>query len=135
VGQDGDDLVQELFVQLLEARPEGKKVGPWIFSTSTSLAIDRLRHRVRHDADWREEVLAAVQGEDDLPALLARPEILRRVLAELDRETQEVVVLVRFEELTKEEASVALSLTREAVDERMHRFEDHARSLVKTWRA
>jgi DNA-directed RNA polymerase specialized sigma24 family protein len=127
--------VQELFVRFLQARPEGRKLGPWIFSTSTSLAIERLKHRVRHDAAWQAEVKVAVRGDEDLPALLDRPEILRRVLAELDRETQEVVVLVLFEELTREEASVALGLTREAVQERMRRFEDHARTLVKTWRA
>ena len=56
-------------------------------------------------------------------------------LAELDRETQEVVVLVRLEELTPEEASVALGLSREAIHERLRRFEERAGSLVKTWRA
>jgi RNA polymerase sigma factor (sigma-70 family) len=135
VGRDGDDLVHELFLRFLNARPEGKKVGPWIFSTSTSLAIDRLRQRARQDAAWEAEVRQEVQGDEDLSVLLARPEILRRVLAELDRETQEVVVLVRFEELTPEEASVALGLSREAIDERLRRFEERAGRLVKTWRA
>jgi RNA polymerase sigma factor (sigma-70 family) len=127
--------VQELFVRFLASAPPGKKVGPWMFSTSTSLAIDRLRQRARQDTTWRDEVQAAARAEADVDTLLASPEILRRVLAELDRETQEVVVLVRFEELTPEEASVALGLSREAVDERLRRFADEARRLVTMWRA
>ena len=122
-------------MRFLKSQPEGKKIGPWMLSTSTSLAIDRLQHRAREDQAWQDQVRAAVRDEEDLARLLADPEVLRRVLAELDRETQEVVVLVRFEELTQEEAAIALSLTRDAVDERMRRFQEEARSLVEKWRA
>ncbi len=124
-----------LFTRFLEDGPKGKKIAPWMFSTSTSLAIERLRQRAREDVVWRAEVEDAVRDQDDIEALLAEPEILRRVLAELDRETQEVVVLVRLEELTQEEAAMALGLKREAVDERMGRFAEEAQRLVKTWQA
>jgi RNA polymerase sigma factor (sigma-70 family) len=135
VGQDAPDLVQELFVRFLRSEPEERKVAPWILSTSTSLAIDRLRQRVRRDSDWPEQVREAARADQDLSALLDNPELLRRVLAELPPGTQEVVVLVRFEELTRQEAAVALGLTAEAVDTHMRRFEERARQLVKAWQA
>jgi DNA-directed RNA polymerase specialized sigma24 family protein len=131
VGQDADDLVPELFVRFLRSRPEERKAAPWILSTSTSLAIERLRLRVRRDSQWQSQLEAARRETEDLPALLARPELLRRVLADLDRQTQAVVVLVRFEELSAQEATVALGLARAAIDERLARFIDGAATLLR----
>ncbi len=134
VGRDADDVVQELFVRLLGSRPDEKNIAAWIFTTSTNLAIDRVRHRARRDAAWQDEVRAAARGCPDAESLLANHEIARKVLASLDHKTQEVVVLVIFQELTQEEAAQRLGLSRKTVNERMQRFQDRARALVQTWR-
>ena len=78
-------------------------MAPWIFSTCTRLAMDRLRHRARRDAAWQEQVQAAARAEGGDPATPGprrgrrRPAAraaCARVIADLDRETQQVVVLV-----------------------------------------
>jgi RNA polymerase sigma factor (sigma-70 family) len=134
VGRDADDVVQELFVRLLGTAPDEKKIASWIFTTSTNLAIDRLRHRARRDPAWEAEVRAAARAGADTETLLADHEISRKVLASLDRKTQEVVVLVIWQELTQEEAAQTLGLSRKTVNERMQRFQDQGRALVKKWR-
>jgi RNA polymerase sigma-70 factor, ECF subfamily len=134
VGRDADDIVQELFLRLLKSRPTEGKIASWIFTTSTNLAIDRVRHRARRDAAWEAEVRAAARGGADVETLLGDHEIARKVLASLDRKTQEVVVLVIFHDLTQEEAAQGLGLSRKTVNERMQRFQNQARALVETWR-
>ena len=118
----------------MESGADEKKIASWIFSTSTTLAIDHLRDRARRDDTWEAKLRAAARREDDIEAVLGRRDIARLVLARLDRETQEVVVLVLFEELTQEEAAVALGQPRETVEQRMRRFHEEARALVEQWR-
>ncbi len=51
VAADADELVQETFVRVLEAKPrvsEEESLKPWLFSTATRLCIDRLRQRRSH---------------------------------------------------------------------------------------
>jgi RNA polymerase sigma-70 factor (ECF subfamily) len=134
VGRDADDVVQELFVRLLGSPPTEENMAAWIFTTSTNLAIDRIRYRARRDAAWEAEVRDTARAGASAEALLGDHEITRKVLASLDRRTQEVVVAVIFHDLTQAEAAQRLGLSRKTVNERMQRFQDQARALVEKWR-
>ncbi len=134
VGADAEDLVQDLFIRLLHSAPDPDKTASWIYTTSTRLAIDRLRHRARRDSGWEHEVRATLEGADDVETLLTRGDLSRKVLAVLDPKTQEAVVAVYFDELTQEEAAAELGVSRKTINERLRRFEEEGRRMVKKWR-
>jgi DNA-directed RNA polymerase specialized sigma24 family protein len=133
-------VVEQLFVRLVgsglaSAEADEKQLARFIQSTSTELALSRLGRSWRGDDDDREaEARAAAQGTDDLDALLSRPDFSRRVLADLDRRTQEVVVLVHFEGLTAPEAAAALNLPADEVDEQLGRYRSAAESRLAAYR-
>jgi RNA polymerase sigma factor (sigma-70 family) len=134
VGRDADDVVRALFVRLVESKPDDKKIASWIFTNSTELAIASLVERARRDTTWEGKLRAAARRRGEHEGQSPGRELSRLVLARLDSETQKVVVMVLFEELTHDEAAVALGLPRETVDEHMRRFHDQARTLMEKWR-
>jgi RNA polymerase sigma factor (sigma-70 family) len=139
LGRDADMVVEELFVRLVESgmatSKDDKKLAAWVLSTSTELALARLRRRPRDDADGEREARSAAQGTEDLEALLSRPEFCRRVLADLDRRTQEVVVLVYFEGLTASEAAAALNLPAATVEQDLRHYRADAEARLARYRA
>ncbi len=131
--------MQDLFVRLLAQAStvdaaDDKQIAGWVLTTSTDLALTRLRHRPRDDADWEREVRTVAGRTNDLEALLDRPEFSRRVLADLDRRTQEVVVLVHFEGLTSLEAARALNLPVFTVEEELARYREVAGARLAGYR-
>jgi RNA polymerase sigma factor (sigma-70 family) len=134
VGSEADDVVHDLFIRLMRSEPQKDKIASWIYSTSTHLAIDRLRHRLRRDQTWEGDVAASLEQPEDIDTLLAHKELCRRVLVEMDRRTQEAVVLVYFEELTQEEVAAQMGVSRKTVNEWLRRFQKEARRLVAQWR-
>jgi RNA polymerase sigma-70 factor (ECF subfamily) len=135
LGDEADDAVQEVFMRLLERRPEVERLAPWIYVTSTNICIERLRHRARRNKDWeravaREIESGAVRSADEL---LSDRELCRRLLARVDERTQQVVLLVLFDEMSQGEAAEVLGLSRKTVGERLERFRERAAKMVKRW--
>jgi DNA-directed RNA polymerase specialized sigma24 family protein len=65
--------------------------------------------------------------------VLASQELVRRVLVHTDRRTQEVVVLVIFDEMPQEQAAEMLGISRKTVNERLKRFRAQAEKQVRRW--
>jgi hypothetical protein len=64
VGDEADDVVQEVFMRLVRDRPAEGALSTWIYRTSTNLCIDRIRARRRRSADWELEVAAGTNNND-----------------------------------------------------------------------
>lgn len=134
VGADADDVVQEVFLRLLRHRPEVQEMMAWMYTTATHVALDRLRFLARRNAAWRTAVAEhQEQAPRSTEEVLASRDLCRRVLVHTDRRTQEVVVLVVFDEMTQEQAADTLGISRKTVNERLKRFRAQAEKQVRRW--
>ncbi|MFH0900827.1 MAG: RNA polymerase sigma factor [Pseudomonadota bacterium] len=136
VGDEANDVVQEVFMRLINNQPDEQKLLAWMYATTTNICLDRLRHLSRRGADWRSEVKASYEagmqcrsGEE----LLLSNDLCRRVMANFDRKTQETALLVYYDEMTQEEAARFLGVSRRTVTERLRRLNEQATRLVQRW--
>lgn len=127
-----DDLVQDTAERALARwtafRPNSN-LRAWLLTILRHLYIDQLRSRREiavddESAPWRN--LEAPQGEVD--GLVLRD--LQRALYCLPLEQREVLLLVCVEELTYQEASLALSVPIGTVMSRLSRAREHMRVLL-----
>ena len=127
-----DDLVQDTAERALARwaafRPNSN-LRAWLLTILRHLYIDQLRVRREVTVDeetapWRD--LAAPPGEVD--GLVLRD--LQRALYCLPTEQREVLLLVCVEELTYQEASIALGVPIGTVMSRLSRAREHMRVLL-----
>jgi RNA polymerase sigma-70 factor (ECF subfamily) len=127
-----DDLVQDTAERALARwaafRPNSN-LRAWLLTILRHLYIDQLRVRREvavdeESAPWRD--LAAPPGEID--GLVLRD--LQRALYRLTIEQREVLLLVCVEELTYQEASIALGVPIGTVMSRLSRAREHMRVLL-----
>ena len=125
---EADDLVQEVFVKL-QARDGGvgaiANIERYLFRTASSVLADRHRQR-----GWRwgaqEDLTAADQLIDDVSPerIVISREALGRVVSALEAlppRSAQAFFLVRFEQLTQEEAARRMGISVKAVEELMRR--------------
>lgn len=118
-----EDLLQETFLQIHRARQTytpPRPVRPWIYAITRHVALMHLRSGRR-----RKEVLA----NDDLPEVPVPPEMekladhttLHRMLAELPREAQEVLMLHHLLGLSFQEVGQVVGVAAGTAKVRSHR--------------
>jgi len=127
-----EDLLQETFLQIHRARQTytpPRPVRPWIYAITRHVALMHLRSGRR-----RKEVLA----DDQLPEVPVPPEIekladsatLHRMLAELPRSAQEVLMLHHLLGLSFQEVGQVLGLAAGTAKVRAHRAMKSLRTLL-----
>lgn len=131
-----DDLVQEVFVKL-QARgdvAEIANVERYLFRTASSVLADRHRQ-----PGWRwgsQEELGAAENlidEASPERIVIGREALGRVVSALETlppRSAQAFFLVRFEQLTQEEAARRMGISVKAVEELMRRAFRHLRERV-----
>lgn len=119
---DVEDLFQDCWVRIHKARhtyrpPE--PVVPWAFAIARHTKLDTYRKRRRTAA---REVLAAEPPERaEAPAPNDRSDELDRLLESLPESQREVIVLLKVNGLSLEEAARATSSTVGSVKQKVHR--------------
>jgi RNA polymerase sigma-70 factor (ECF subfamily) len=112
--EEAADVAQETFLRLwrspVAVEPPAARAS-WIYLTATRLALDRLRR-----AALGVEVAGPAEGAPPATtagaeALVSARQALRRLAARLDPRTLEVLVLLRFDRLTQEEAAEVTGLS------------------------
>ena len=104
-----DDCVQEAFCRLVAQRRWPDQPGAWLFKVVRNLA--RETHRSRSRREQREAIVARNEAMDDDPWSHADAALARGELLELDDETQNVVVMRLWADLTFEEIGAATGLS------------------------
>jgi RNA polymerase sigma-70 factor, ECF subfamily len=135
VGDDADDVVQDVFVRLIQKPPPQEGVVSWIYVASNNACIDRLRHRNRRSTDWEEAVSRHMElhrGED-LEATLLDRALCRTLLGRMPEKIQQVVMLVVFDELSTQDAADVLRISRKTVTHRLEKFRESAAKMVQRW--
>jgi RNA polymerase sigma-70 factor (ECF subfamily) len=124
-----EDLLQETWLRLASQAPELRedtRLGPWLFTVARNLFISQWR-RQRYALDRQGEL----EGQQalspgwispfDLAAAGETERALERALAALPLSSREVILLVAIEHLEIAEVARALSLSPEAVRQRLSR--------------
>ena len=121
-----EDLVQQVFVKMIEALPRyratGVPFGAWVFRVARNLVIDE--RRTAHPSEPIEIVADhAAAGEDPLVAAI-RADDRARLLAAIDRlpaDQRDVLVWRFLAELSPTETAALMGRTSEAVRALQHR--------------
>jgi RNA polymerase sigma-70 factor (ECF subfamily) len=145
--EEARDAVQDAFLSAFRSMHRfegGSQLGTWLHRIVVNSALMRLRRRKRRPECSIEELLPvfgpdghrALRPEDETSAheQLERDQLrllVRQSVEELPDGYREVYLLRDIEELSTEEAAVALGLTPNAVKIRLHRARQALLTLVR----
>ncbi|TPG19391.1 RNA polymerase sigma factor [Pedococcus bigeumensis] len=119
---DAADVVAETFLvawRRLEDVPVGEQARPWLFGVARRVLANHYRGERRRVAladRLRDSLHEAVQ-----PLEVREATAVERALDRLPDDDRELLRLLAWEELAREEIAVAMGLTRGAVRVRLHR--------------
>ena len=146
--EDARDAVQEAFLLAFRALAQfesGCRLSTWLHRIVVNAALMKLRSRRRHPEGSIEELLPRFDAdghripgdvaEDDLEDVKLEKDELRQVvrgcIARLPEHYRTVLVLRDIDELSTEEASELLNLSRDAVKTRLHRAREALQKLLQ----
>jgi len=118
---DAADVVAEAFLvawRRIDDVPDGADARPWMFGVARRVLANLhrgARRRLALAERLRAEVVEAV------PAPTGGPSDVERAMARLGDDDQELLRLVAWEELARDEIALALGISRGAVRVRLHR--------------
>ena len=126
---DAADLTQQVFLQALDALPryqarEGISIAAWLLRIARNAAIDWQR-RQRPTLSWEAvpEEMHPSTPDTSAEVLLRRDEIaeVHRLLASLEEETREAILLRFTGQLTLAEIGILLGASEDAIRKRITR--------------
>ncbi len=133
LGDDAEagDAVQETFARVIRAgerfRNESSPLT-WMYQINTNWCLNRLRdrkgHQRKHD-ERRAEIQPREEDELDVSRLDDRR--IRDLLVEEEPETQRIVVALFFDDMTREEAALAVGISVPTLRKRLDAFLRRAR--------
>lgn len=121
---DIDDLVQEAYVRVLEARGRSAAMQSpkaFLFATARNLALDRLRHlRVeRRDALAEIDAVAVLGDGADIPEAVARAqelEMLTSAIQSLPTRCRQIITLRKIYGLSQKQVAAQLGISEHTVE-------------------
>lgn len=120
--EDAAEAIAETFATLwrrLESCPADERVRPWLFGVARKVLANQRRGERRRSA-LAERLVADVE-RPELPATPGSDSRIARAFETLGEADREVLALLAWEALTREELSVALGVSRPVVRLRLHR--------------
>lgn len=131
--EDAAEVVAETFATLwrrFDRCPEGDELRPWLFGVARRVLANQRRGERRRTA--LGERLAAHVDRDAFDVLGPTEETseLARAFARLSESDREVLSLVAWEGLTRDELAVALGTSRAVVRLRLHRARKRLRDAL-----
>ena len=129
--EDAAEVIAETFATLwrrFDRCPQGDELRPWLFGVSRRVIANQRRGERRRTA-LGERLAANVEPDTTTAADDASSE-LARAFASLSESDRELLSLVAWEGLTREELAVALGTNRAAVRLRLHRARKRLRDAL-----
>jgi RNA polymerase sigma factor (sigma-70 family) len=143
---DADDLAQETFVRVFNARSSyrsSEKFTTWLYTIAANLARNQFRWRSRHptvplesnepDESPAPMPPAAGMVPDEAAVDAELGQAVRQAVAELPEDLREVIVFCEWEERSVAEAAAILDTTPKAVESRLYRARQTLRARLKSW--
>jgi RNA polymerase sigma-70 factor, ECF subfamily len=120
--EDAAEAIAETFVVLwrrLDACPDGEEARPWLFGVARRVLANQRRGERRRTALAERLTVECDPADVSIPA--GSDGRVARAFAELSESDREVLALLAWEELTREELAVALGVSRPVARLRLHR--------------
>lgn len=139
VGDDADDVLQEVLLRVHRGLPELKdpeRMGPWMVAVARSAIADHGRRRAREKerpsetVDEVEDPTEPLRDDDNL-ASTSLAAVLRHFVADLPEPYREVIELTELEGLTQREAAERLGISLTAVKSRVARGRRQLRGALE----
>jgi RNA polymerase sigma factor (sigma-70 family) len=131
--EDAAEIVAETFATLwrrFDASPPGTELRPWLFGVARRVIANQRRGEQRRSAlgnrlieNFDRSAFETIGPPDDSGALT-------RAFASLNESDRELLSLVAWEGLTREELAVALGTSRAVVRLRLHRASKRLRAAL-----
>jgi RNA polymerase sigma-70 factor (ECF subfamily) len=129
--RDADDLVQETWLRLHQARHTyrpGEPVLPWVYAIARHIRVDHYRRvRRRDDRERQVEVLPEAPAAS---APVERQPDLDAILRELPESQREVITMLKVSGMSLEEVARATSSSVGSVKQKAHRAYEKLRQLL-----
>ena len=129
--EDAAEVIAETFTTLwrrFDRCPQGDELRPWLFGVARRVIANQRRGERRRSA-LSERLAAKVDPAASVPADEVSSE-LARAFASLSDSDRELLSLVAWEGLTRQELAVALGTNRAAVRLRLHRARKRLRDAL-----
>jgi len=129
---DAADVVAETYLvawRRLDDVPPGAEARPWLFGVARRVLANHYRGERRRLAladRLRDSLHQAVP-----PPEVPEPSLVERAVERLGDDDRELLHLVAWEELAREEIAVAMGLSRAAVRVRLHRARNRLREAMR----
>jgi RNA polymerase sigma-70 factor (ECF subfamily) len=129
---EAEDLLQECWIRIHKARHTyrpSEPVLPWVYAIARHTKLDEYRKRRRRET---RETLVAVPPEVPAPEARApgTPD-LEHMLSELPESQREVILMLKFSEMSLEEVAGATASTVGAVKQKAHRAYEKLRQILE----
>ncbi len=118
-----DDIVQEAYVRVLQARETQTLDSPkaFLFATARNLALGRLRHRrvTENFALAESSAPGVLEDETDVPRAVARAqelELLTQAIQSLPTRCRQILTLRRIYGLSQKEVAAQLGISEHTVE-------------------
>lgn len=129
---DAADVVADTYLvawRRLDDVPAGGEARPWLFGVARRVLAN-------HHRGERRRLALADRLRDSLhehvpPPEVREPSLVERAVARLGDDDREMLHLLAWEELAREEIAVAMGLSRGAVRVRLHRARARLREAMK----
>lgn len=129
--EDAAEVIAETFATLwrrFDRSPQGDELRPWLFGVARRVIANQRRGQHRRSA-LSERLAANAHPSPPAPSD-ETPTELARAFASLSESDREVLSLVAWEGLTREELAVALGTNRAAARLRLHRARKRLRDAL-----
>jgi RNA polymerase sigma factor (sigma-70 family) len=134
--EEAKDATADVFVVAWRrwgAVPEGDEAVRWLYGVARNVLSDRSRSTRRRGRLVEKEAGQPdpfVEGPELQVVMMAEHEEVRAALGKLSVKDQEIILLVEWEGLSREEVAGMMSVSRAAIDKRIARaYKKMARSL------
>lgn len=121
---EAQDLAQETFVRLWQQRHkihDQKSAVAWIYSTSTHLAIDRIR---RKNLECSQVILDSIEGKQSLGQYTTARLELQQIAKKLSKRELKVLLLSRGDQCTQAEIAECLRINERTVRRILKKIDD-----------
>lgn len=125
--EEAKDAASEVFVialRKMEAVPEGDDALPWLYAVSANVLRNRARsgrRRLRLAARLRADADTTSPGPESVIVRNSEHQAVLDALATLPEKDQEVLRLVEWDGLSREQVARMMFVSRSAIDKRIHR--------------
>jgi RNA polymerase sigma-70 factor (ECF subfamily) len=140
-GDQAEDVVQEVFLRIFQKRPESSGLKTWIYTTTTNLCLDIIRHGKRRDPNWGEQLRQHMRelqrqhslSEDDIADWMFDRQVFEMLLSGCNQTTQRIVILLVKDEMSISDVARILGVSRKKVNTHWKRFLKRARKVLEKW--